>query len=279
MNKLIKTLLTYVLIFIVLTIFLFPFYWMLISSFKPFDDLMMGDTSLIPKKVTLKGYFDAFRPLVAAKDFGLFAKNSLIICISSMILTIIPSMISGYVFTRFKFRGSKFLYKIMLFAYLFPYIVLILPLSVLMTWLNLINTHIGLIITYVAVISPFCTWLFTSFFKSIPLALEEAALIDGCNRLQVFLKIVIPLSAPAILTASTYAFLTSWGDYLFALVMIYSDHNKTIPLGLAMYMEEQYIEWGQLLAGTVISVLPVVLIFLPLAKLFLKGFTGGAIKG
>ena len=143
---------------------------------------------------------------------------------------------------------------------------------------HIVDTHLAIILIHTTLAAPFCTWLLRSFFDSVPYELEEAAEIDGCGKFQAFFRICFPISAPGILTAGIYAMISSWGEYLFVLILINSGTKKTVPLALAAYMSHVDIQWGRLLAGSALNVLPILIIFLPLTKYFLKGFMEGALK-
>jgi len=153
-----------------------------------------------------------------------------------------------------------------------------LPINQTMAKIGLADSRLGLVLIHTALAAPFCTWLLRSFFDSIPREIEESAAVDGANRIQSLIRIVLPLAAPGVLTVGVYSLVSSWGEYMFASILISSDSLKTLPLGIAMYTSEQYIEWGQLLGGTVLTFLPLLLIFMPLSKYFLRGFLEGAIK-
>jgi multiple sugar transport system permease protein len=166
----------------------------------------------------------------------------------------------------------------MLFIYVFPVVLLALPINETMAKFRLTDSRLGIILIHTALATPFCTWLLRSFFDSIPRAIEESAAVDGANKLQSLIWVVFPLAAPGVLTAAVYSLISSWGEQMFASILISSDSMKTLPLGIAMYTSEQYIEWGQLLAGTVLTFIPLLLIFMPLSKHFLQGFMEGALK-
>ena len=166
----------------------------------------------------------------------------------------------------------------MLFIYVFPTVLVLIPIYKIYSNIRLLDKHIGLIIIYSALAAPFCTWLLASFFKSIPVELEEAAAIDGASRTATFLKIIIPLASSGILTIGVYSFVMAWGEYMFASILLSSNDNKTVALGLANLTTEQYIEWGPLLAGSVLIILPVIIFFFPVARHFIKGVMAGAVK-
>lgn len=265
--------------------YLFPVYWIFSSSFKPTEEIMSANPRLFPVKPTLEHYTKLFDPEAlyggferGGRFFLLFINNSLIVALGATAISLAFSVLGGYALSRFKFRGSQVLSRLMLMIYLFPGILILIPIYELMSKLQLLDTHLSLILLYTAFISPFGVWILRAFFDAIPVEIEEAALVDGAGRLKAFFRVILPLAGPGIITVTAYAFITSWGEYLFASILIFSDYKKTVPPGLAMYMGYQYIEWGSLLSGSVIVVLPVLLLFLPMARRFLRGFTSGALK-
>jgi ABC-type glycerol-3-phosphate transport system permease component len=168
--------------------------------------------------------------------------------------------------------------RLLLFIYVFPTIIILVPIYKLFTYIGLWDNFLGLILVYTALVSPFCTWLLVSFFDSIPKELEESSQIDGASGFTSFFRIVLPLSLPGVVTVGAYSFITAWGEYLFALVIISTSQKKTAAIGLATFTAEQYIEWGPLLAGSMLIIVPVFLLFLPVARSFVQGFMTGAVK-
>jgi ABC-type glycerol-3-phosphate transport system permease component len=275
----------YIYLFILFIFYFFPIYWIAISSFKPMEEIMTASPRLFPMKPTVENYINLFNPEAlygglerAGKFFLFFIRNSLLVSTSTTIICIVLSTLGGYALSRFRFKGADFFSRMMLLIYLFPGILLLVPIYEIMSKLNLMDSHLSLIIVYVALTTPFCLWLIKAFFDTIPIELEEAASIDGLNRIGVFLRITLPLSKPGILTITVYSFIVSWSEYLFASILIFSDFKKTVAPGLVMYMGYQYIEWGSLLAGATICTLPVLILFIPLARYFLRGLISGALK-
>jgi len=269
----------YLVVVIVLIGVLSPFVYVAASSFKPLKEIMTARPAFLPHQPTLKNYKTLLLARTPVRNFPLFLYNSFKVSLGTSLFTLVLSCLGGYALARYRFPGGNFLSRMMLFIYVFPTILLLVPVYKMFSHLNLLDTHVALMIVYTALSAPFCTWLLSSFFKGIPQELEEAAAVDGAKGLTLFFRIIFPLAAPGILTAGAYAFITAWGEYMFALVILMSSAQRTAPLGIATFTAEQYIEWGPLLAGSWLVILPVVVCFLPLAKHFIKGFMAGAVKG
>lgn len=263
---------------VILFIDLLPFYWVFVSSLQPNIEILTGKTKLFPLHITLKNYSDLLLETVGVTAFRHYILNSLKISIVVAILSSIIAILGAYGLSRYQFYGREFIGRMLLFIYVFPTILIIIPEYGIMAKLKLVDTHLSLILIHTTLAAPFCTWLLRSFFDSVPLELEEAAKIDGCNKFQAFVRIALPISAPGILTAGIFAMISSWGEYIFVLIMINSGTKKTVPLALAAYMSHVDIQWGRLLAGSALNVLPILIIFLPLTRYFLKGFMEGALK-
>ena len=274
----VKNIFVYLLIIILVFVLLSPIIYILISSFKSLFELITGGTNILPQKPTLQNYITLLKVRTPVRDFPKFLWNSLKVSIGTTIATIIIASLGGYGFARFKYKGGDILGQLMLFIYVFPTVLLLIPIYRTYQFLKLQDTIIGLIIIYTALVAPFCTWLITSFFKTIPIELEESASIDGANRFYTLLRITLPLAAPGIVTIGTYSFIFGWCEYMFASILLTTSINKTAPLGLATLTAEQYIEWGPLLAGSILIILPVIILFFPVSKQFIKGFIAGALK-
>jgi ABC-type glycerol-3-phosphate transport system permease component len=269
----------YLVIAILLLGVLSPFVYIAFSSFKPLREIMTVRPAFLPLQPTLKNYQTLLLARTPIRNFPLFLYNSLKVSSGTALFTLILACLGGYGLARYRYPGRELLARMMLFIYVFPTILLLVPVYKMFSHLKLLDTHLALIIVYTALAAPFCTWLLNSFFRGIPAELEEAAMVDGAKGFTIFYRIVFPLAAPGILTAGAYAFITAWGEYMFALVLLMSSARRTAPLGLATFTAEQYIEWGPLLAGSWLIILPIVVCFLPLAKYFIRGFMAGAVKG
>jgi len=269
----------YLVIAIVLVGVLSPFVYIAFSSFKPLKEIMTVRPAFLPHEPTLKNYRTLLLARTPIRNFPLFLYNSFKVSLGTALFTLILACLGGYSLARYRYPGRELLARMMLFIYVFPTILLLVPVYKMFSHFNLLDTHLALIIVYTALAVPFCTWLLNSFFRGIPAELEEAAMVDGAKGLTIFSRIVFPLAAPGILTAGAYAFITAWGEYMFALILLMSSARRTAPLGLATFTAEQYIEWGPLLAGSWLIILPIVVCFLPLARYFIRGFMAGAVKG
>jgi ABC-type glycerol-3-phosphate transport system permease component len=185
----------------------------------------------------------------------------------------------AYGVTRQRIRGKQMIIAGMLYAYMFPPLLLAIPLYSMFSLIGLNDTLLSLVISHLTITMPLGVWFLWGFFKTMPFELEEAAMVDGCTRLGAFLRVVLPLSVPGLVTVAIFAFLLSWTDYTFALVMIGSDANKTVPLGLASMIGAFDLRWGDVMAGSTLIALPLFAAFLALSRYFVQGLTAGAVKG
>lgn len=263
---------------LLLGVALFPFVWVLVGSLHPTADLLRARISFPPQNPTVTHYQALFQAQLGVKLFARYIVNSLQVGGSVAGLTMLIAALAAYGLSRYRLRGRETLSRLMLFVYVFPSSLVLVPSYVLLARLGLVDTHVGLILVHTGLTAPFCTWLLRSFFEAIPRELEEAAAVEGASRLQILFRILLPLASPGVVTAGVYALVISWGEYMFSINLLTSGAKWTVPAGLATYMTEQAIEWGQLLAGTVLSAVPVLLIFLPFARYFLRGFLEGALR-
>ncbi|MCS7240252.1 MAG: carbohydrate ABC transporter permease [Candidatus Bipolaricaulota bacterium] len=261
-----------------LVIALFPISWVFIGSMHSTADLLKARVAFPPRNPTLEHYSALFRAQYGVKLFSRYIINSLKVGMGTAALTMMIAVLGAYGLSRYRFVGREILSRLMLFIYVFPQSLILVPAYVLLARLKLIDSHVGLILVHTGLAAPFCTWLVRSFFDAIPKELEEAASVEGANWFHVLFRIILPLAAPGVVTAGVYALVLSWGEYMFAVNFLMSGVKWTVPAGLATYMTEQAIEWGQLLAGTVLTAVPILLIFFPFARAFLRGFLEGALR-
>ena len=267
-----------IIVWIVVAIFVTPFILTIDASFQDTQKLNKGDVEIIPSNLTLQNYKDLLLSTEGSESFRINLVNSLKVGVGVCLLSVIIAVLGAYSLSHFKFRGKETISRAMLFLYVFPTILMISPIYGLLAEMGLIDTHIGLILVHTALVAPFCIWLLKSFFESIPYEVEEAAVMDGASRWTIIRKIVIPLTAPGILTIGIYALIYSWGEYTFASILINSRVYKTVPIALAGFAVQHSFQWGRLLAGCVLNFVPLFCIFMPLLKNFLKGFSAGAVK-
>jgi len=260
-----------------LVFLLFPFYWMSIVSLKPTNDLF--DLQFNPfwiQRFTWENYTYLFRETAFAE----WVKNTLIVSVVSTVLSLACSIFAGYALARLRFPGSNFLGVGIFLVYLVPPSLLFLPLAQVIAKLGLYNTYWALILTYPTQLIPFASWLLMGYFRTIPREIEESAMADGCSRLQILLRIVLPLSVPGLLSAGIFSFTLTWNEFLYALIFMSSGSMKTIPVGVVSdLIKADTLFWGSLMAAAVLGSVPVALIYSFFVKYYVSGLTAGAVKG
>jgi len=254
---------------------LFPCYWMLVSSLRPQQELFTVPPRLLPGTLTIQWY----EVVLSATRMPRYFLNSAIISTASMIVSLAIATLGAYSLTRFRYSGQQILLLSVLTSYVLPPVLLLLPLYLTLGTLGLINTYAGVIVTHITFTVPFCLWLLRSFFKTIPLDLEEAAMVDGNSRLGAFFRIVLPLALPGILSTGLFGFILSWNEYLFASVLLTGEARKTVPIGIAEFIVQFDIRWGEVMAASSLATIPVVVLFSLIQRHFVRGLMAGAIKG
>jgi multiple sugar transport system permease protein len=266
--------LRFVLIVLALVWSLGPLFLMYTSSFKNDADLYQVPPVMIFEP-TLVNYERVF----AATPFFQYLWNTLVVATSTTVLALVFGSLAAYSFTRFRFTGSEALPVFYLVMRMLPRFVLVIPYYLLIRELGLLNTHFALVVAYTSFSLPFTIWLMIGFFKEIPVELEEAGMVDGCTRLQVFLRIVVPLVAPGMAATAIFAFLLGWNELLFSLVLAGRD-SRTLPnIAVAVQTTDRGIEWGVLNATGSLVLLPVIVMALLVQRHMIKGMTMGAVKG
>lgn len=251
-----------------------PFVWMILTSLTPTAQLSASGVSLSPSGWSM----DNYARLLKQTSFLHNMLDSLIIAGGTVILGLIVSVTAAYALSRFRFAGRKLIMLQFLLVNMFPIVLLILPLFVLMRKIGILDTHIGLILANSTVAIPFAVWMLTSYVGAIPRSLDEAAMIDGCSRLQALRRIVLPLAMPGIISTGIYIFITAWNEYLYALTL--GGRNvRPVTVAIQTLIGEYQIEWGLLAAGGVVGALPATLLFLLVQRRLIGGLTQGAVKG
>ena len=253
----------------------FPFFWMVSTSFKPLQEIFVFPPSFLPAEFTLKN----FQQLFEQTRFLTYFKNSVIISFTTVVLTMIIGSAGAYSLTRFKFYGREKIASLILFTYMFAPIMIVIPFYVLIKKIGLANTHTALIMAYTAFCLPFSLWLLRSFFQSIPLALEKAALIDGASRLEAVIYVVLPLALPGIIATGIFTFILAWNDYIFVRILITSDELKTLSVGIADLYNATVIDWGMIMSGSMLITVPVLVFFVFVQRYLIAGWGAGAMKG
>ena len=251
-----------------------PFWFVLTGSIKAPAEIISRTPTMVPQSFTL----DHYAKLLAASDYPIYMMNSLLVATVSTVMTLLLAIPAGYAFFRMSFRGRETLYRAILLAYAFPSIVILIPLFGIFAKVGLVDSRIALVLVNVAFALPFAIWLLRSFFAGIPAEIEEAARLDGGAPFTVLRRIMIPLVAPGIAAVAVFAFVTAWTEYVFASVMILSDAKRTVPVGFSGIIGQYQIDWGLLLAGASLSILPVVILFAFVGRWFVAGLTEGAVK-
>lgn len=251
-----------------------PFWWVVSGSFKAPQEIIARIPTMFPQSFTLE-HFDK---LLSSSDYLTYLINSLAVSSLSAFITLLLAVPAGYAFFRLEFKRREIYYRIILLAYAFPSIVVLIPLFSLFAKAGLVDTRTSLVIVNVAFALPFAIWMLRSFFGSIPKEIEEAARLDGGPPLTVLWRIMIPLTAPGIAAVAIFTFVTSWTEYVFASVMILSDALRTIPVGFSGIIGQYQVDWGLLLAGASLAILPVVIVFAFIGRWFVAGLTEGAVK-
>ena len=265
----------YAVLVILAVLVLFPFYWMTITSFKNEDQMRSLVSMFWPRPLVTENY----EQLLGKTDFVAWYRNSATVAISSTLLATAVGTIGAYALARLRFFGRGFMASATLITYLVPPSILFIPLYAQMRNLGLANSLAGLIAAYPSFTVPFVTWLLMGYFESIPEELEEAAMIDGATRFGAFWRVVLPLSAPGVLAAGLYAFTQAWNEFLYALVFITDGRLRTLPVGLASFITGDVYGWGYLMAGAVLTTLPVIAAYIYLQKYMVEGLTAGGVKG
>jgi multiple sugar transport system permease protein len=259
---------------VILLFALIPWAWMVLSSFRPESDLTRYPVQILPDALTLANHI----ALLARTSFLQNLRDSLIVATGAVALGLLLSLPAAYAFSRFRFPGRGLLLVQFLVLNMFPVVMLILPLFVLFRSLHLLDTYFALIAGHATFTLPFAIWLMTSYVDAIPADLDAAAAIDGATRWQVMRLVIFPLVLPGLVAVGIYLFISSWNEYLFAL-MLAGRHVRTVTVALQSFIGENQIQWGLLMAGGTLVALPATILFLLTQGRLVGGLTGGAVKG
>ena len=251
-----------------------PLIWVVSTSLRPIAEVTSTPPIVFPRSITFNAYVD----LWDAAPFGSYILNSIVISLSTALIALAFSISAAYAFARFQFKGSTLLLMLVVMSQMLPGSSILIPLFQVIRNLGLLDTRTGMVLIYTGFAIPFCTWLLNGYFRAIPEELEQAALIDGCSRVQFLWRILLPLAAPAVVAVGTFAFLLSWNEFLFAFVFTKSK-ALTIAVGLRSAFLGQYVnKYDQLFAASLIFSLPPIALFVSLQRYFVQGLTAGAVK-
>ena len=274
-RALVEPAVSYAFLGVLLVVVVFPFYWMTITAFKSETQMRSLVSMFWPDPVVL----DNFRHLLGDTDFLAWFKNSVFVAVSSTLVATAIGTLGAYSLARLSFLGRAFMSSAVLITYLVPPSILFIPLYAQIRNLGLADSLAGLIAAYPSFTVPFVTWLLMGYFESIPIELEEAAMIDGATRFGAFRRVILPLAAPGVLAAGLYAFTQAWNEFLYALVFITDVKLRTLPVGLSSFITGDVYGWGYLMAGAVLTTLPVIAAYTYLQKYMVEGLTAGSVKG
>jgi multiple sugar transport system permease protein len=254
---------------------LVPFYWMVVTSLKKDREIYGFEATLIPRQPTLSNYARLFDKTPFVK----YLRNSTIIALATTVTSLVFGCLGAYALARLRFPGRSLIARGLVFTYLVPPALLFIPLFAVMSTLRLIDTHHGLILTYLSFSVPFATWLLMGYFRSVPIELEEAALVDGCTRLGSLMRIILPMSLPALAVVAFFSFTQSWNEFLYANVFVNSVEVRTVTIGLTLFIVEDVFFWGPMMGAAFLATLPPLALYLVFQRWVVKGLTLGGVKG
>lgn len=252
----------------------FPLLWIIISSIKGKGELTGNPTAFLPKVVTLEYY----RHVIFDLGFIVNIRNSVIISLATTGIAITISALAAYGIVRFFPKIGTLMSKVLVTTYIFPPILLAIPYSIVMAKLGLTNTRIGLVLVYLSFSIPYAVWLLVGFFKTVPIGIEEAAKIDGANKIQVFMQVVIPLVAPGIVATAIYTFINVWNEFLYSLILINDTSKMTVAVALRSLNGSEIMDWGDMMAASTLVVVPSILFFCLIQNKIAGGLSDGAVK-
>jgi multiple sugar transport system permease protein len=263
---------TYIPLAIFVFVLLFPFYWMVITAFKPDNELLRQTGNPFWVVAPTLAHF---KKLLFDTQYPAWLLNTVIVSVVSTFTSLAASVFAAYAIERLRFQGSKQVGLGIFLAYLIPPSILFIPLAAIVFKLGLFDTRWALILTYPTFLIPFCTWLLMGYFRSIPYELEECALIDGATRWEILIKIILPLAVPGLISAGIFAFTLSWNEFIYALTFISSSEVKTVPVGIVTELVDGDVyHWGALMAGALLGSLPVAVVYSFFVEYYVSGMTG-----
>lgn len=248
-----------------------PIALMMLTSVKP------AEVAARPTDLTFRPTLESYRAVFEKTPFLEYLGNTVVVASATTLLSIVFGSLAAYSFARFRFPGHEALPLFYLIVRMVPRIVLVVPYFMLLNRFGLLNTYQGLFLSYTTFALPFVIWMMLGFFKEIPVELEEAGLVDGCNRIRVLRDVVIPLVAPGLVATAIFTFLLGWNEFLFALILSGSD-SRTLPMIVASFETERGVEWGPMSAASIMIILPIILFALGMQRYLIRGLTAGAVK-
>jgi ABC-type glycerol-3-phosphate transport system permease component len=254
---------------------LFPFYWLINTSLQPLETLFVWPPKMIPSLDPIRSYFN----YVKTSDIVQWLLNTLYVSGVSTLVSTVAAIPAAYAISRFRFRGRALATFMVLFTQMLPPVLLVIPIFIIFSRMDLTNSLIGLILVNIAITMPIGVWFLRGFFDTLPVELEESAVIDGCGVMGVLTKVLLPLLKPGLVATATWSFIIAWDEYLYAYTLLESKQLWTASVGLASYMGQYSTPWNEIMTGAALTTLPVLIIFAFFQKHLVGGLTGGAVKG
>jgi multiple sugar transport system permease protein len=269
------------LILLLLALYLSPLYWMISTSFKHQPEIFRMPPSLVPLQPTLDNYVAILTgTLASAIPFLVYLRNSLVVTLGTVLVTLVLASPAAYAFSRVPFRGKRRLVYFVLVSQMLPVVLILIPLYRMLLRVRLLSTYPGLILPYLMLTLPFSIWMLKGYFDSIPSELDEAAKVDGCTKLQAMLRVILPNVTPGLTATAIVTFIMAWDEFIIALTIMDKNIMRTLPVGMIQsFVGEFSIKWGEMMAASVVTAVPVVLIFIFLSRYLIGGLITGALKG
>ena len=259
---------------VVSAVMVFPVYWMVATALKRPGRILSAVPQFFPWPMSL----DNFQRALDKPHFWVFVRNSLTVTLSSVVLSLIISLFAAIAIARFRFAGRKALLAILVLVQMIPAAAMVIPVYLMLRSINGLDFIPGLVLTYMTFVLPFTIWTLRGFVEGVPVELEEAALVDGCGRFQMYTRVLLPLLMPGIIATSIFAFVNAWDDYLFAYVIMKSQSNYTLPVWLVSFQTSESVDYGAMIAASTIFSIPVLIFFLLVQRRLVGGMTSGAVK-
>jgi len=272
--KIFEILIKYSILLIMSFFALLPLFWMVLTSIRSLEEVFSIPPTPFIKNITWENYLYVF----SDNRFQRYFLNSTIVSLSSALISTLIATLAGYGFSRFKFKNKERLFLSVIFCQMIPLTVIIMPLYYIMEQYKLLDTYFSLILSYFIITLPFSTWMSRAAFTNVPIELEEAAQIDGCDKFRSILLISMRIAAPAIAAIFAFCFIEAWNEYVLAMTFINSTSMRTIQIGIMLFRGEFYTDWGKLMAASTIASIPIIILFIFIQKYFVSGLARGAIK-
>ena len=265
---------SYIYLAVLCVMAIFPLIWLVVSAFKSSGEMLANPTKILPVDWTLEN----FKTVLFTLRFTVNIKNSLIIALATTVIATVISALAAYGIIRFFPKLGNIMTKILITSYMFPSIMLVIPYAVVTRSIHLTNTRTGLVLVYMSFSVPYAVWMLVGFFKTVPIGIEEAARIDGANRIQVFTKVVLPLVRPGIVSTAIYVFINAWNEFLYAMLLVSSSSKTTLSVAVRTLEGADILNWGSMMAASALVVLPSIFFFILIQNKLAGGLTEGSVK-